>query len=284
MGIFAPKQVYTCVMIDPEIVMNSMTINVFGLILIVLATSCSGNRENQASQPNFIHPRAHLLPILHDSGFVLKKDGLPFLLSNRLSDTTDASWNHLNDNDTIAKYYRIKQTGHFYYCTVDLSNKYTYETHLLLELTPDAEIIKSARYFHSHYSCCWGNYFDGFNRYGDFFGIKTCATGSGFCASNLYLFETLAQQDEQSPIPLGYWEAIGVERRPQRVSSTLELTRNELIMHYLTEVGDLDEQDNFKVKKTKKLDATFIFRNNQWVCRDSAELAKFDLWLSVAVD
>jgi hypothetical protein len=99
----------------------------------------------------------------------------------------------------------------------------------------------------------------------------------------LYLFKTLVQQDEQSPIPLGYWEAIGVERRPQRVSSTLELTRNELIMHYLTEVGDLDGQGNFMVKKIKKMDATFTFRNNQWVCRDSTELAKFDLLLSVEV-
>jgi hypothetical protein len=284
MGIFAPKQVYTCVMIDPEIVMNSMTTNVYVLILILLATSCSSKRENHAPKSNPSLSGAHLLPLLQDSGFVLKKDGLPFLLSNRLTDTTDASWNHLNDNDTIAKYYRINQTGHFYYCTVDLSKKYTYETHLLLELTPDAKIIKSARYFHSHYSCCWGSYCDGFNRYGDFFGIKTCATGSGFCASNLYLFKTLVQQDEQSLIPLGYLEAIGVERRPQRVSSTLEIKRNELIMHYLTEVGDLDEQGNFKVKKTKKMNATFIFRNNQWVCRDSAILAKFDLLLSVAED
>jgi hypothetical protein len=99
--------------LDPNFVLSSMIKIVYGLILITLATSCSSKRENHAPKPNPSPSGAHLLPLLGDSGFVLKKEGLPFLLSNRLTDTTDASWNHLNDNDTIAKYYRINQTGHF---------------------------------------------------------------------------------------------------------------------------------------------------------------------------
>lgn len=259
---------------------SSLTTCSCGLILILFATSCSGKPENQASQAKSASSGFHPLPLLQDSGFVTKKDGLPFLIAHKLTDTTGSYWDNLQASDTIGKYYKIKESGHFYYCTIDYSPEYTFETHLIIEFNQDGKLLQSARFFHGHYHCCWDNRFEGFNRYGDFFGIKTCTTGSGFCATDLYLFKTLRQQEEQTFIPLGQWFAFGNDiGEPRNVSANLEWNKNELIVHYLLEDGVLDDQGNFKVKQTRKMDVTFIFKNQHWVCKNRDQLAKFDLWL-----
>lgn len=258
----------------------SLTIISCGLILILFATGCSSKPENQTSQSKSASSGLHLLPLRRDSGFVTKKDGLPFLIANNLTDTVGSYWDNLQDSDTLGKYYKIKESGHFYYCSIDYSPEYTFETHLIIELNQVGKVLQSARFFHGHYHCCWDNRYEGFNRYGDFFGIKTCSTGSGFCATDLYLFKKLRQQEEQTSIPLGQWSAFGNDiGEPRSVSANLEWNKNELIVHYLLEDGVLDDEGNFKVKLTRKMDATFIFKNQHWVCKDREQLAKFDLWL-----
>ncbi|WP_421799804.1 hypothetical protein [Haliscomenobacter sp.] len=258
----------------------SLTTCSCGLMLILFATCCSGKPENQTSQSKSASSGLHPLPLRQDSGFVTKKDGLPFLIANKLTDTVGSYWDNLQDGDTLGKYYKIKESGHFYYCSIDYSPEYTFETHLIIELNQAGKVLQSARFFHGHYHCCWDNRFEGFNRYGDFFGIKTCSTGSGFCATDLYLFKKLRQQEEQTSIPLGLWSAFGNDiGEPRSISANLEWNKNELIVHYLLEDGVLDDEGNFKVKLTRKMDATFIFKNQHWVCKDREQLAKFDLWL-----
>ena len=257
-----------------------LTIYSCGLVLMLFATSCNSKPENHTSQSNSSPSGFHPLLLQQDSGFVTKKDGLPFLIANNLTDTVGSYWDNLQDSDTLGKYYKVKESGHFYYCSIDYSPEYTFETHLVIELNQVGKLLQSARFFHGNYSCCWDNPYEGFNRYGDFFGIKTCSTGSGFCATDLYLFKTLRQQEEQTSIPLGLWSAFGNDiGEPRSISANLEVNKNELIVHYLLEDGELDDEGNFKVKLTRKMDATFIFKNQRWVCKDREQLAKFDLWL-----
>jgi hypothetical protein len=172
-------------------------------IAVVFFTQCTpssqvntGTNDNPDDYPT--------IQLSGDSGFITKKIGLPFLIANELTDTAESFWDQINDGDTIAKYYRDQETQHFVYCSFDLSRKYSFTTHLIMELDEKGEILEHQRYLHGNYPCCWNKTFDGFKRYGDGYGIKICGTGSGYCASYLFLFKKIIPQDSQYSIPVYY--------------------------------------------------------------------------------
>lgn len=235
------------------------------LVVLLLNIACSNNSTKQEKI------QTPLLSLQQDSGFVTKKIGLPFLIAHQLTDTTGTYWkDYIKDSDTIAKYYKVKQTGHFYYCTIDRLPD-DFETHLILELNQAGELLQSERFFHGHYHCCWKNRYEGFQKYGDYFGIKTCNTGLGFCASSLYLFKKLASQDTLEPVLIDYWEAMGGEdRNPRRLSSFLTTDKDTLLVHYKLEEGKMvDDKPHFKVQKTRKFNLTYIRKDQQWISQDS---------------
>lgn len=219
------------------------------------------------------------IKLLLDSGFINKKVGLPFLLSNNLTDTTESYWNQVNDFDTIAKYYKITETGHYYYCSIDLSGKDPFETNLLIELTSDGEIIKSETFLHGNYPCCWGNYYDGFNKYGEFYGIDICGTGSGYCATYLFLFKNLIAQDSQKLIPVKYWSLFGLGGQSQSFSSSMEIDKEVIIMHYRLDDVELDDSLIFNIKKSREFDVKYSFIKGIWTTNDTAKFEGLDLWL-----
>jgi hypothetical protein len=216
------------------------------------------------------------LELLMDSGFVTKKVGLPFLLSNNLTDTTESSWEIVNDNDTIAKYYKVKESGHYYYCSIDLSRQYSFETHLIIELSSEGEIIKSERFLHGNYSCCWNNYYDGFNKYGDYYGIDICGTGSGYCTTYLFLFKNLIPQNSQKEIPINYWSSSG-EGESYSLSSSMNLNKEIIIMHYRLDEGELDDSLNFKINKSREFDVEFNLIKGIWTTNDTAKFECLDM-------
>lgn len=249
------------------------------MLLGIMGMTCSQEprppdmSKHKKTQPN------HPLDLSKDSGFVTKKIGLPFLIAHQLTDTIGTYWkDYIKDSDTIGKYYKIQETGHFYYCTIDRQPD-DFETHLILELNQDGKLLQSERFFHGHYHCCWENRYEGFQKYGDYLGIKTCSTGSGFCATHLYLFKNLVPQDSLESVLIDYWEAMGGEdRNPRSLSSSLTISKDVLLVHYKLEEGKIVNDTRFKVQKTRRFDVPYIHKNHQWLPQDSTMFKSDILW------
>jgi len=205
-----------------------------------------------------------------DSGYITKSSGIGFLQAAKLTDTLNSYWSQANDHDTIGKYYRNGRSNNYFLCVIDLSKKYTFETHLLIEARPNGKILKKERFNHGNYSCCWTNYYDGFNKYGEYFGLKTCGTGSGYCASYRYLFKEITAKERQNAIPESCWSSFGIT---QNLTSKMELKNDTLVMHYKLEKGELNDSSDFNVNETKIFDVKFVFKNKKWI---TGEKKKFD--------
>ena len=230
------------------------------------------------SELSAIGKRGYGLTLSNDSGFILKKDGLRFLLSVALTDTFGShwTWSQIKDNDTIGKYYHVKQTGNFFVCTIGLAKNHLFESHLLLEIKTDGTILKNERFIHGNYPCCWDNYYEGFKKRGDYYYLKTCGTGSGYCGSRIYLFRKIMPQDKQNSIPESYHAFFGDEQS-EILNSTMEWQDNYLIMHYKLDSGNVDSNSkNFEAKKTDKFDVKYILLNDTWVATDSTKIKDMD--------
>lgn len=212
-----------------------------------------------------------------DSGFILKNTGYQYLLLNSLTDTSK-NWLLIKDSDTIGKYYRVGNSDTYFMCLIDYSEAFTFETHILIELNSDGKLIKSERFFHGNYPICWGNYYDGFNKYGDYFGIDICGTGSGYSADYLYLFKEISPQENQNSIPINYWSSFSIgSNLSESLSSTMEFIDDYLIMHYLLENGELDDNYEFTVKKSRTFDVKYIFKDKKWITNDSIKFDGLDI-------
>jgi hypothetical protein len=201
----------------------------------------------------------------NDSGYVVKKNGLPFLLSIMMTDTINSFWSHAKENDTIGKYYRNTESGTYFICLIDLSSKFDFETHLLLEIKADGTVIKNERYFHGNYSCCWNNYYEGFYKRNNFFVMTTCGTGSGYCGSQIYIFKEIIPQNSQKSISKSYWSSNGEDKYSLNLSSAIEWKEDCLLVHYTLEKGKLIKKySKFKVKKSEKFEIQYLLKNGQW--------------------
>lgn len=212
-----------------------------------------------------------------DSGYITKNDGIRLLLFYKLTDTTKSSWNLINEFDTIAKYYKIQETGHYYICSIDYSNKYDFSTHIIIELNNNGELVKSERIFHGNYPCCWKNYYDGFHKYAHFYGIEICGTGSGFCSKDLFLFKNLIPQNYQNLIPIEFWSNSG-EGETQCMTSSMEIENNEIFMHYKLDDGELDDSLNFRINRTREFNLKFKLNQETWELEDSIKFEDLDIW------
>lgn len=245
----------------------------FGLILIVFLSTCKYKDSNSIKTLDKKQSNFYLFTN-PDSGFINKKSGYYFLLSNTIADSSE-TWKSINDSDTIGKYYKINDTENYLMCLTDFSEKHPFTTHLLIESDKNGNMIHSERYFHSQYPCCWKNNYDGFNQYEEYFGIKTCGTGSGYCFEYIYLFKKLLPQEIIKPIPKSYWSAN--PEYSQHLTSSMKIDGNKIIMSYKSEEGNLDENSNFIVKKIEKFKVDFIYENNTWHTPDSSKFEGLDI-------
>ena len=241
--------------------------------ILLLIFSCKTEKNISYDQRLDIK---NIIDFSPDSGYITKSVALPFLLSHGTTDTNHLYWNRVSDSDTIAKYYRDQETGHYFICFFDCSHKSASQTHLIFELNQNGEVIKNERFIHGNYPCCWKNYYSGFNRYGTFYGINICGTGSGYCAKNLLLFKNLIPQDSQKLIPIEYWSYSG-DGESQSLSSLMKIENNEILMHYKVEIGLLDDSLNFNINETREFDAKFKLIDGIWEPEDSTIFEGLDL-------
>ena len=241
------------------------------ILLVVIITICfSCQRKNNLNNKNIVGDKL-IQKMEKDSGYIIKKDGLPFLLASKLMDTIGYSWENPKENDTIAKYYKVKQTGNYIICFIDFVVKDNNPKVILIELKQDGTILKTERFGQGFYACCWDDLFEGFVKYGDYFCLKICGEGTGYCSSNIYLFKNIIPEDSLNDIVENYWSSIG-ELFAKNLTSTIELHNDYIIMHYKFEDGKLDDNSNFKVKETKKFDIKYVLKNNLWMPIDNTNL------------
>ncbi len=233
--------------------------NYLFILLSILLFSCGNNHSHQAVQRISLFPSP-------DSGFILKNSGLDFLLVNALTDTAADSW-WKSDADTIGRYYLDEQSGNYITCMLDLSHKYNFETHLLMEITPSGKLVRSERFFHGNYPCCWSNYYDGFRKYGKYYGMNTCGTGSGFCSDHLYLFRQIRAQDSMRSIPQSSFSAFCLGMTCT-LSSTMDISDTILIMHYVYAKEGYDSTSSAQ-NETDSFDVLYHYRNAEWITTDT---------------
>jgi len=222
-----------------------------------------------------------LLPT-NDSGFVTKKEGVAFLVANFPTDTTQ-TWTIYKQTDTIGKYYRLENSDNYIMCLIYFNPKDYFETHLVIEITPNGELVKSEEFIHGHYSCCWNNAYNGFSKYGDFFGIKTCGTGSGYCSGQLYLFKNVISQNSADWIPFEC-ESYGVYDDDFAIiyyTSNIEIKKDEFIFHYVLKYGDVEYNEknktyDFKSPHIKEFSIKYFYENGKWNTNDKDNLEKLD--------
>lgn len=243
--------------------------------LIIAFSLCNCKDNNRPSMLSLKETKLNQLIQSKDSGYIVKKKGLDFLLSSSLTDTLNSNWNQTKDNDTIGKYYKDYTSNNYFICLIDLTKKYSFETHLLIEINENGKILKKERFFHGNYPCCWKNYYEGFSKHDEYFCMKTCGTGSGYCASYFYLFKEILPQENQNSIPNEYWSSSIIT---EHLTSQMELKDNELTMHYKLETGELYDLD-FKVNETKKFNIKYLFKNKKWTTNEESKFNGLDLSL-----
>jgi hypothetical protein len=212
-----------------------------------------------------------------DSGYITKKDGLPFLLKENLTDTSKVFWNDISANDTIGKFYREPKAGHYFVYLYNKSLEYKGECHTLLDISDSGKLLRHTDFLHGNHGCCLDNYYyDGFNKVGDFFALNTCGTGAGYCAKYLWLFDKVTPQEQQKSIYESIWTSIGPES--QYLSSQKEIKYDTLIMYYKLEKGELDDSSEFIVKKIERFNVKYFLKDDRWLTADSLRVQEFDTW------
>lgn len=208
-----------------------------------------------------------------DSGFVTFKQGKEYLLELKKNDTIDVSIESINENDTLGKFYKKENSANYILFLKDLLNE-TSPCQFILEVDAKGEIIKSERYTNGFYLCCWDSNFDGFGKINDYFYLKSCGTGSAFCATQLYVFKDVIPQDEMNPIIKSVFNGLCYigKKKPMAcvLDAKIETKPNSLLFHYEYKKGI--SRNGKKYKEIENFDIEYTLINKSWVANDSTKL------------
>ncbi|MEY5047345.1 MAG: hypothetical protein RLZZ175_704 [Bacteroidota bacterium] len=148
---------------------------------------------------------------------------------------------------------------------MDLSKKYTFETHLLIKINSKGEITDTSRFIHWNYPACIDGK-DALNKYGDYYGISICQTGSGFSAEYIYFFKDFVKQDKQNPILISLFSGLGYQT--EIVNSSLKIKNDIIKLDYEVETT----QETYETKvNLKQFKVDYFLKNNKWETKDSAK-------------
>ncbi|MDU1890847.1 MAG: hypothetical protein E6767_09175 [Dysgonomonas sp.] len=257
--------------------------------------NCISKPSNETNTPSErdVITKSDILPEIftQDSGYIIKRDGIKFLLHYNLTDSTNQNLfsEYENETDSIAKYYKDKNNGNYMMIIQRYDN-----LHDWIILYVDAKnqtIEQDSIYGGGIYQCCWryieGNI--GFGKIGDYYYAKSCGTGSGYCASALYVFKKI--NESQNYITENAW-ALGITDTTkkwveeyyaayQNLDSEIKVTKDGLRFKYTYEQGILEEvNDSISKsipKETKTFNVDYTLINNHWVAKDSTMLKSIGL-------
>ena len=243
-------------------------------------------------KPKSLLPDRFRLSLAQDSGYISSGDALNFLLDAALIDTTggkpfdnyiqfayllsDASdsdtnkyfnyWPAAEPTDTLGKYYAFGNKGN-YLVALSLDRGI-----LLLELTPQSDIVYCDLLGHGSHACCWESFDDLLNRYGPYFGVSTCGTGTAYCSSHIHLYKDRIDVSQNS-IPVfefvGAW-AGGVSGHI--LTSDMEFTDSCLVMHYELEKYSEGEDNKREIISTECFTVTYIYLDGRFETDEAYKL------------
>lgn len=228
------------------------------------------------------------LKLQQDSGYICADDAFSLLLSNKLIDTIYDS----DSKSCISYCYTLDSTAtpsseryymYWLYEPTDTIGKY-YSTAnnesiiaaislggntLLLQLTPKGEPVSSYLAGYGRYICCWDSFDDILKRYGDYFGIITCATGLGHCSGHLSLLRDKVEPFEKTILLSAYNAALSEASPGQLLSSTYELRSDSLVVHYKFEEFTNNENGDSNIVSTKKFTVSYVITNKSIESNDT---------------
>jgi len=254
---------------------NGLHYILFTLGVISLLVCCTRNLSNS----NESH-----LPVrfVADSGYILKKEGISILLKIESNDTIDTNYSTLKDTDTIGKYYKTKK-GNYLACVLDIIHPIRNASPVLVEYTPKGKIINTENYCGGMYLCCWKNNYEGFKKLGDYYSIKTCGTGLGFCGSNINVFKELEPQ-LLDDIPTSAWSILCALQAEGpalacSITSTISIKSDTVFVHYKLETLEPDESEDvdYKVINTEFFDIKYVKRETGWEALDTINLSRIPM-------
>lgn len=241
--------------------------------LIALSISC--NRQINHTAKSKLPER-----FVADSGYILKQEGIALLLKVKGNDTIDVNNSDLKDTDTIGKYYKTK-TGNYIACVLDIIHPNQNSHPVLFEYTPNGKILKHENFYSGNYLCCWDNNYGGFQKHGNYYSIKTCVTGSGYCQGLLNIFKHLEPQSNFE-ITENLWSSICVFQPDEApalacsLTSTMSIKSDTVTMHYkLKHIAFEGKDDEIeKVKSTEFFDIKYTKKQTGWIAVDSTNISK----------
>jgi hypothetical protein len=214
-----------------------------------------------------------------DSGYILKTEGLRILKISYGKDTAYAEWNEalqtsFNDyaeTDTLGKYYK-NASGNIFACLILPA-----PAHLIAEITPNGDVIKSEAFGGGSHLCCMNRLDDAFRKKGNYFIVKTCATGSSaFCASYIYPFKHLISQEEMGGInEYTYTNWCGDENTSGELIGSIDVRGDTIMMHYTATKENFKKNGDLKNKKTEKFDVSYTQKGLEWIPSDASKLEVF---------
>jgi len=244
---------------------------VFILGVISLLVSCNRTISN--------NNQSHLaFRFVSDSGYILKNEGIAFLLQIKDTSTVNVNNSTFKNTDTIGKYYKTK-TGNYIACIIDNIHPDKEWHPVVFEYKPDGEILKN-EHFYGGYLCCWKNHYEGFQKHGDYYSIKTCETGSGFCGGHINVFKKLEPQLIDD-IPTSAWSSLCALQAEGpalacSMTSKISIKSDTVIVHYKLKTLEPDESEdvNYKVINTEFFDIKYIKKETEWIATDTTNVSK----------
>jgi len=254
---------------------NGLHYILFTLGVISLLVCCTRTLSN--SNENHLPVR-----FVADSGYILKKEGIAFLLQIKDTSTVNVNNSTFKNTDTIGKYYQTKN-GNYLACVLDIIHPGNNRNPVVFGCKPDGTILKN-EHFYGGYLCCWNNNYEGFQKHGDYYSIKTCETGSGFCGGHINVFKEPEPQTHDY-IPASAWstwctyQAEGATALTSNITSTISLKSDTIMMHYKLETLEPDESEdvNYKVINTEFFDIKYIERETGWEALDTINLSRIPM-------
>jgi len=244
---------------------------IFGVVAFSASCSRTVNNSNSQLDKRFVS----------DSGYILKQQGTAILLQIKDTATVYVNNSSFKNNDTIGKYYKAKN-GNYIACVLDIIHPGTNNHPVILECKPNGTILKN-EHFYGGYLCCWNNNHEGFQKHGDYYSIKTCETGSGFCSGNINVFKELEPQLIDD-IPTSTWSSLYALQAEGpalscRMTSRISIKSDTVFVHYKLETLEPDESEdvNYKVINTEFFDIKYTKRETVWEALDTINLSRIPM-------
>lgn len=222
-----------------------------------------------------------------ESGYLKKLDALELIklaggngvIRSESSYIDFTRWDEVKESEVMAKYYKDKHVGRY---MVYVDNKACpFPDNMVLQVDIINKTIDRKTFPSGNYNCCWQGQFDGFKKVGEYYYIRPCGTGSGYCAADIHLFRDLKKVPENPIAEYAWSSGFGDFPYLWLTTTEMELTLDGVKFKYKYEEGEIVDVDTttsvLKAIKTLRFTIDYILVDNRWTAKDSTMLKAINL-------